>query len=148
MNGRVDVGDQPGLRFGLVGVYETAGFPSYQIADDGYPVTTDVDRKMLIGYAGNADRYEDWLTNPLPVRDSQQPFINVAPLNTYPSGPTARDVAGGYLVTGQVDGTSAVHTASDIPVSAFGRGANLFTGVMDNTDVFFKAMSVALGHGR
>lgn len=136
-----------GLRNGVVGVYEAAGFPSYQIAEDGYPVTTDVDRKMLIGYAGNADRYEDWLTNPLPLRDSQQPFNNQAPLNTYPSGPTARDGAGGYLITGQVHGSSAVHTASDIPVSAFGRGAHLFTGVMDNTDVFFKAMSAALGHG-
>ncbi len=134
-----------GLRSGVVGTYETAGFPSYQIADDGYPVTTDPDRKMLIGYAGNADRYEDWLTNPWPLRDSQQPFNNVAPLNLYPTGPLNRDEAGGFLVTGQVDGSSAVHTASDIPVSAFGRGAYLFTGVMDNTDVFFKAMSVALG---
>ena len=103
--------------------------------------------QLITSYAGNADRYEDWLTNPLPLRDSQQPFNNVAPLNTYPGGPTARDVAGGYLITGQVDGSSAVHTASDIPVSAFGRGAYLFTGVMDNTDVFFKAMSAALGHG-
>jgi alkaline phosphatase len=136
-----------GLRNGVVGVYDAAGFPSYPIAADGYPVTTDVDRKMLIGYAGNADRYEDWLTNPLPLRDSQQPFNNEAPLNTYPSGPTAQDTAGGYLITGQVHGSSAVHTASDIPVSAYGRGAYLFTGVMDNTDVFFKAMSAALGNG-
>ncbi|HMP82387.1 MAG TPA: alkaline phosphatase [Verrucomicrobiota bacterium] len=136
-----------GLRNGVVGIYEAAGFPVYEIAADGYPVSTDPDRKMLIGYAGNADRYEDWLTNPLPLRDSQQPFNNAAPLNTYPSGPVSRDVAGNYFVTGQVDGSSAVHTASDIPVSAFGRGAELFTGVMDNTDVFFKTMAVALGNG-
>ena len=49
------------------------------------------------------------------------------------------------LVTGQVPGTTAVHTASDIPLSAFGLGASLFTGVMDNTDVFFKAMQAAFG---
>ena len=30
--------------------------------------------------------------------------------------------------------------ASDIPVSAVGRGASAFTGVMDNTDDFFKGM--------
>ena len=42
-------------------------------------------------------------------------------------------------------GTSAAHTASDIPVSAFGRGASMFTGVMDNTDIFFKAAQAALG---
>ena len=34
---------------------------------------------------------------------------------------------------------------SDIPVSAEGRGATLFRGVMDNTDVFFKAMQAVLG---
>lgn len=104
---------------------------------------------MLIGYAGNADRYEDWLTNPRPTRDSQQPFNGVAPLNTYPSGPTGRDQADGLLLTGAMDplnsGSSAVHTASDIPVSAFGVGDSMFTGVMDNTDVFFKAMQAALG---
>jgi alkaline phosphatase len=133
------------LRNQVVGVYESAGFPVYQQALDGYPVTTDPDRKMLIGYAGNADRYEDWLTNEKPLRDSQQPFNGVAPLNTYPSGPLNRDVAGGYLITGQVPGTSAVHTGSDIPLSAFGVGASQFTGVMDNTDVFFKAMQAALG---
>jgi alkaline phosphatase len=71
-------GGVTGLRNEVVGVYETAGFPRYAVAPDGYPVTTDPDRKMLIGYAGNADRYEDWLTNPLPLRDSQQPFNNQA----------------------------------------------------------------------
>lgn len=138
-----------GPRAGVVGAYESAGFPHYPIAADGYPTTTDPDFKMLIGYAGNADRYEDWLTNPLPIRDSQQPFNNAAPLNTYPSGPTARDQAGGFFLAGAMDpansGSSAVHTASDIPVSAFGVGESLFTGVMDNTDVFFKTMQAALG---
>lgn len=133
------------LRAGVVGTYEAAGFPVYTIAPDGYPVTLDVDRKMLIGYAANADRYEDWLTNTLPLRDSQQPFNNTAPLNTYPNGPLNRDTAGNFLVTGQVSDGVAAHTASDIPVSAFGRGAGLFTGVMDNTDVFFKMMQAALG---
>jgi alkaline phosphatase len=128
------------LRNGVVGTYESAGFPQYTIAADGYPVTTDVDFRMLIGYAANADRYEDWLTNPQPLRDSQQPFNNVPPLSTYPNGPLNRDVAGNFLVTGQVADTVAAHTGSDIVVSAFGHGAQLFTGVMDNTDVFFKIM--------
>ena len=56
-----------------------------------------------------------------------------------------RDVAGGFLITGQVAGSSAVHTGSDIPVSAQGRGAGLFSGVIDNTEVFFKAMQAVLG---
>ena len=41
-------------------------------------------------------------------------------------------------MVGQVPGDSAAHTASDIPLSAYGPGALAFSGVMDNTDVFFK----------
>ena len=133
------------LRNSTVGIYEAAGFPVYSLHADGYPAATDVDYKMLIGYAGNADRYEDWLTNPLPLRDSQQPMNGLPPLNTYPNGPTARDVAGNFFITGQVPGSSAVHTGSDIPLTASGRGASLFKGVMDNTDVFFLAMQAAIG---
>ena len=133
------------LRDSVVGTYENAGFPQYTIAPDGYPVTTDVDRRLLIGYAANADRYEDWLTNALPLRDGQQPFTGEAPLNTYPSGPMNRDEAGRFLIMGQVGDTTAVHTASDIPISAFGRGALLFTGVQDNTDVFFKLGQLIIG---
>jgi alkaline phosphatase len=132
------------LRSGVVGTYESAGFPRYEIAEDGYPVTTDVDRRMLIGYAANADRYENWLTNGQPLRDSQQPFNNQSPLNTYPSGPLSRDTAGNFLVTGQIADGVAAHTASDVPVSASGPGAERFTGVMDNTDVFFKVMESML----
>lgn len=57
------------LRNGVVATYDGAGFPRYSIAPDGYPVTTDVDDRMLIGYAANADRYEDWLTAQRGVSD-------------------------------------------------------------------------------
>jgi alkaline phosphatase len=133
------------LRNNVVGTYDSAGFPRYSMAADGYPISTDVDKRMLIGYAANADRYEDWRTNPLPLRDSQQPFNNQPPLSTYPSGPLNRDVAGNFLVTGQIGDSVAAHTGSDVPVSAGGRGASLFTGVMDNTDVYFKTMQAVLG---
>lgn len=132
---------------GAVGLYEAAGFPVYTLAPDGYPTTTDVDYKMIIGYAGNADRYEDWLTNAQPLKDSQQPstISSTAPYSTFPSGPLNRDTAGNFLITGQVAGSSAVHTGSDIPVSAFGRGSSLFKGTIDNTDVFFLAMQAVIG---
>lgn len=130
----------------IVGLYESAGFPVYTTGPDGYPVTTDPDRKMLIGYAANADRNEDWLTNAKPLIDTQQPSGIQTALTTagYPAAPLNRDTAGAFLVTGQVPGTSAAHTGSDIPMSAMGRGASLFNGVMDNTDVFFKAMQAAI----
>ena len=144
-NGRVDAGDTAGLRLGNVGTYESAGFPKYTLAADGYPVTTDVDKRMLIGYAANADRYEDWQTNPLPLQDSQQPFVGVVPMNAYPANPKLRDQAGDFFVTGQIPDSVAAHTASDIPLSAYGRGATLFHSTIDNTEPFFRAMQAALG---
>ncbi len=133
------------MRNTVVGTYQAAKFPKYTIAADGYPATTDVDGKMLIGYGANADRYETWVSNTTPVQDSQQPFIGSAPLNTYPALVAVRNSSTGYLVTGQVPGDTAVHTATDIPLSAFGRGSALFTGLMDNTDVFFKFGQAAIG---
>lgn len=70
--------------------------------------------------------------------------MNTTPLSAYPAGPLRRDEAGKFLVTGQVLGESAVHTATDIPLSAFGPGSWAFTGVLDNTDVFFKLAQAAV----
>lgn len=139
-------GGRENVRDPVVGLYERAGFPKYRLAPDGYPETTDVDYRMLVGYGGNADRYEDWRTNPQPLRDSPgHPSANESHLRTYPARPTDRDKPSGYLVTGQVPGGSGAHTATDVPLSAFGPGAYSFTGVIDNTDVFFKLGQLALG---
>ena len=132
------------LRDKSVGVYEKAGFPKYVIAKDGYPETTDIDYRLLVAYGANSDRFEDFRTNALPTQDSQQPFVKSQPLAAYPVDPMKRDEAGKFFVTGQVPGNSAVHTASDIPLSAFGPGAYSFTGVIDNTDVFFKIAQAAV----
>ncbi|MFC5531315.1 alkaline phosphatase [Cohnella yongneupensis] len=43
-----------------------------------------------------------------------------------------------------VDWTTSGHTAVDIPVTAMGPGASLFTGYYENTDIFFK-LAQALG---
>ncbi len=134
------------VRNGVVGTYDSAGFPKYPISStDGYPVTMDPDFRMLVGYAANADRYEDWRTNPLPLRDSQQPGNGFAPLNAHPGGPLNRDTTGNFLVTGQIPDAVAAHTANDIPLSACGIGAYLFGGTLDNTDVFFNVMQVVTG---
>ena len=133
------------IRDKVVGIYEQAGFPKYKQATDGYPETTDIDYRLLVGYGANADRYESFRTNTLPLQDSQQPFVKKEPLSVYPAGPINRNTEGKFLVTGQVPGESAVHTATDIPLSAFGPGAWSFTGVQDNTDVFFKLAQVANG---
>ena len=140
----VKEGGVTNLRDKVVGVYEKAGFPQYAIAKDGYPSTTDIDYRLLVGYGANSDRHEDWRTNALPIQDSQQPFAKVAPLSAYPADPAARDVDGKFMITGQVPGNSGVHTATDIPISATGPGAWAFTGVLDNTDVFFHLAQAAI----
>jgi alkaline phosphatase len=140
----VKEGGVANLRDKVVGVYEKAGFPQYAIAKDGYPSTTDIDYRLLVGYGANSDRYEDWRTNALPVQDLQQPFAKVAPLSAYPADPAARDLDGKFMITGQVPGNSGVHTATDIPISATGPGAWAFTGVLDNTDVFFHLAQAAM----
>ncbi len=132
-----------------VAIYDAAKFPTYNISADGYPNNTDVAGKLLIGYGSNADRIESWLSNPLPSQDSQQPFVGAAPLNAYPATAAARPV--GFLIPGQVGadaGGQATHTASDVQLSAMGRGATLFGGVIDNTDVFFKFGQAAIGGAR
>ena len=144
-----DATAKPGVgtqRDKIVGTYQASKFPRYRMFADGYPQTTDVDYKLLIGYGANADRYETWLSNLTPTRDLQQPFAGNAPLNTYPAEPAARNKDAGFFVTGQVPGESAVHTATDVPLSAYGRGAAAFTGLMDNTDVFFKLAKIAGVH--
>ncbi len=132
-----------------VATYDAAAFPQYTIMADGYPQTTDVPGKMLIGYAANADRYETWQSSAEPAQDTQQPFIGANPLAAYPvttmGKSNTRNVSTGYLITGQVAGDQGVHTATDIPLSAYGRGAMMFSGVMDNTDVFFKIGQAVLG---
>lgn len=128
-----------------VAVYDAAKFPTYAIQADGFPATTDIPGKLLIGYGSNADRKESWLATTQPARDSQQPFNAQAPLNTYPANAAGR---AGFLIPGQVGadaGGQAVHTAADVQLSAFGRGATLFGGVIDNTDVFFKFGQAAIG---
>ena len=136
-------GGKANLRDKVVGVYEQAGFPRYQIAADGYPATTDIDFRLLVGYGANADRHEDWRTNSQPLLGTAQAVSKTSPVATYPNTPMTRDVAGGFMITGHVPGNSAVHTASDVPLSAYGPGAWAFTGVQDNTDVFFKLVQAA-----
>ncbi len=116
----------------MVGTYDAAGNPVYDIRPDGYPATFNVDGKVLIGFGASANRYETWLTRPLPGG----------------SGIGGFESGRGFLLRGQADrNSSAVHTAADVPVSAFTTNANahrLFSGTYENIDVFFRAMG-ALG---
>jgi alkaline phosphatase len=135
----------------VVGTYDSAGFPRYEILSDGYPATMDIDSKVLVGFGANGDRYENWLSKPLPVVDSllPTPFKTTLGAAGYASTPAGRpEATSGMLLRGQAPGDQAVHTAADIPVSAYSTGNvawKLFVGSMANTDVFFKLAKVTLG---
>jgi len=159
-------------RQNLVGTYDAAGFPNYAILNsdpssdrdtvfNGFPATADIDGKVLIGYGASADRYEGLLSKPLPVIDSLLPADLSAYLASqgYPAEGVAKARQGvdpdpygdsrGYFIRGQVPGPQAVHTATDIPLTAYSSGSNAdkqFNGEQDNTDVFFKLMK-AVGGG-
>lgn len=139
-------------RQGVVGVYEASGFPHYAInPTDGYPETFDIDGKVLVGYGASADRFEGWLTKPRPIIDSLLPTPLKASLGGlgYGANPVDREEnQEGFFLRGQAAGrTQAVHTASDIPISAFSRNDAFlqFVGVQKNIDVFFKLAKLALG---
>jgi len=143
--------NQP-ARLQAVGTYDAAAFPKYDIQPDGYPKTYDVDGKILVGYGANGDRYETWMTRRLTVVDSLLPGNIKSELagKGYSASPLQRSTdQTGVFIRGQVPGDQAVHTASDIPISAYSTGSDAwrsFVGVQKNTDVFFKLMQ-ALGAG-
>ncbi|MDX2052647.1 MAG: alkaline phosphatase [Polyangiaceae bacterium] len=134
-----------------VGTYDQAGFPRYKILADGFPETMDVDGKILFGFGANGDRYEDWTTKPRPIIDSLLPSVVKAELGGrgYPKDPINRSRMEGYFIRGQAVGREqAVHTATDIPVSAYSPEAAVaqqFVGVQRNTDIFVKLARAALG---
>jgi alkaline phosphatase len=135
----------------VMGSYDAAGFPRYEIEGDGYPKTFDIDGKLLVGYGANGDRYEGWLSKPLPVIDSLLPNDIKSGLAGagYAAEPYQRaERAFGFFLRGQAVGRDqAVHTASDIPVSAYSRNDawRSFVGVQTNTDVFFKIARLVFG---
>ena len=142
-------------RQNAVGTYDFAGFPSYQILADGYPATMDIDNKVLVGFGANSDRYESWLSKPTPVIDSLLPSAfkgsgGILGQKGYATIPELRSIdKDGFFIRGHLNGEGqAVHTAADIPVSAYSTGNKAwlrFIGSQRNTDVFFKLMKAALG---
>jgi alkaline phosphatase len=137
----------------LIGTYDLASFPLYNILPDGYPQTMDIDGKLLIGYGASGDRFETWQTNPTTIIDSLLPNDIKGELGTKGYGVEPADrperKASGFFLRGQAVGhTQAVHTAADIPVSAFATNRGIyrqFVGIQKNTDVFFKISRALLG---
>lgn len=116
---------------------------------DGYPDNPDAPHKLILNFGANADRYEDWQSSPTP-RDPGKNVGGVAVAN--PNDPK-RISAGSVMIPGVIENganggdveTQAVHTMSDIPISAYGPGASQFARVSDNTEAFFNIVNSILG---
>lgn len=91
------------------------------------------------------------MTKPRPIADSLLASDIKSELANggYPAQPYSRDQGKGYFIRGQAVGKDqAVHTASDIPISAYSPRAAVqaqFVGVQRNIDVFNTLMRAVLG---
>ncbi|MBK6313695.1 MAG: alkaline phosphatase [Blastocatellia bacterium] len=131
-----------------VGLYTEAGFPNYVIAPDGYPETADPDYKLVIGFGANGDRFETWIDDSASRAEPSGSSVDECDTARHVGLSESRGdgATNGYFIRGQIPGTQAAHTATDVPVCAFGgKAAALFGGVQDNTDVYFKLMRALLG---
>ncbi len=150
-------------------------FPDYRPDINGYPLDPDPPRKLLLGWAAGPDRFENWLSNRLALPPTYDPIVisergttHAAIANPLRDGNAAgsdnASVRGvripGFEVAGAIENgglacdscgdssvghTIAGHTASDVPLSAYGPGMEQFTGTYDNTDVFLKLLRAAAG---
>jgi alkaline phosphatase len=115
----------------LTGVNENGrpsgrAFPVYQDANfDGFPDSFQPQYALTFDFASGFN----------PSRDAR---VYDYPRNLRELNPSAT------LPPGQPAGGAAGHSAVDVPISARGPGSALFTGVMDNTHIFFKILR-ALG---
>jgi alkaline phosphatase len=116
---------------------------------DGYPDNPDAAHKLIVNFGANADRYEDWQSNAQP----KVPGVianGVASAN--PDDPK-RTAPGSVMIPGVLENGAnggdpqdqAVHTLSDIPISAYGPGASQFARVSDNTEAFYYIINSILG---
>ncbi len=133
-----------------IGTFNDGTFPTYADADhNGYPDDSDPAIKLVLEDGGRPTYATTFLTNYQPLN----PAADVASLPNparQPDGllmtgnmPT-RNVPGGANHTNG-NTTVAPHSGDDVPLSAQGRGARLFSGVLENTDVHVRLAAAVLG---
>jgi alkaline phosphatase len=134
--------DRPGERLrDKLGIYNEAKFPNYPpAAEDGYPASIDVSRRLAFVFAGFPDHCasgKPYLSGPFkPAEEKER--VAVANEAFCTPGSTRRQ---GNLPFTQPQG---VHAADDVVLTAMGPGSEMFKGRIDNTRVF-RVMATALG---
>jgi len=124
-------------RIAAIGIYNGAGYPTYTDEDgDGFP-NWEASR-VFAGTVNNHPAYsEDFQVSPIPR----------APSITNESGANIDnpdDDPNGLPMNANVPGGSGVHTLQDVPVFAFGPGAENIMGIYHQRDIFFH-MAAGIG---
>ncbi len=123
------------------GVYDGAGFPNFIDSDgDGFPDDPNPSRTLFIGWSNHPDHHDAFQIQARPIEPA---FIDTNSRRAVPNPERDPDAE---LQTGNLpfDQTNCVHTVDDVVIYASGPGATRFSGLLDNTEVFF-AMADALG---
>lgn len=137
--GSYDAKKGPGKR-DAVGVYANAGFPTYGDKKDanGFPVP-ETARTYAVGFAATPDHCETYLGRKIFLSPAMKGKDGYEPNPEICKEGAVKRV--GNLPKGSSTG---VHTADPLPLFAFGPGSENFTGLMDQTDIFF-GMARAMG---
>jgi alkaline phosphatase len=126
-----------------VRIYQNSIYPTFQdVNHDGFPDNPDPDVTLAVQYANHPDYYENYrfMKTPTPPALSTANGGSEANPARIPVGGPAEKVPGNVPVSEPQE----AHAADDILLNAGGPGSEYFTGVMDNTEVFF-GMLRALG---
>jgi alkaline phosphatase len=140
-----------------------SNFTDYVVATSGagagYPVSPEPSRRLIVNFGAAPEHYEDWTYSRLPRNSSategsgfDPAVVSGGTVVANPNDPK-KSTAGAFVVSGVLETgatggdaqTQAVHTMSDIPISAAGPGASQFARVQDNTEAFFEIMNAILG---
>ncbi|KQR01074.1 alkaline phosphatase [Deinococcus sp. Leaf326] len=142
--GGYDATKGPGKRE-AVGVYESAGFPTYGDKRDanGLPLP-ETARTYAVGFAAVPDYCETYLGRRIFLDPAVSNGKSGAEAGFVPNPKICEE--GAVTRTGNLPPTAnqGVHTADPLPLFAFGPGSENFFGMMDQTDLFF-SMARALG---
>lgn len=147
------------------GANDTAvgNFTDYAIATSGtgagYPVSPEPAHRLIVNFGAAPEHYEDWAYSKLPRNVSttegggfDPAIVSGGTVVANPADPK-KNTPGAFIVSGVLETganggdvqSQAVHTMSDIPISAMGPGASQFARVQDNTEAFFEIMNSFLG---